>query len=118
MGLFGKGGLERACWCMTEGLGACELCDHGMALVVVECPVSFTHRCLLAMLGRRFSTPERRPACPAQSQPNDFRGFLAKGLLLREQGRQADAQRAFIQARYLAPKETRPVVDGIINRQQ
>ena len=49
-----------------------------------------------------------------QSRPEDFRGFLGKGLLLRELGRQADAQRAFIQARYLAPKETRPVVDSII----
>ena len=49
-----------------------------------------------------------------QSRPEDFRGFLCKGLLLRELGRQADAQRAFIQARYLAPKETRPVVDSII----
>lgn len=40
------------------------------------------------------------------SRPDDFRGFLAKGLLLSEQGRAADAQRAFIQVR--PPHHTTP----------
>lgn len=29
--------------------------------------------------------------------PKDFRGYLAKGVLLRERGRQGDAERMFLQ---------------------
>ncbi|KAG1679666.1 hypothetical protein FOA52_006183 [Chlamydomonas sp. UWO 241] len=36
--------------------------------------------------------------------PSDFRGYLAKGLFLKEQGRKADAERMFLQARYYAPQ--------------
>ncbi|KAL6758335.1 hypothetical protein V8C86DRAFT_2599960, partial [Haematococcus lacustris] len=53
--------------------------------------------------------------------PEDFRGYLAKGVLLRDKGRRADADRMFIQARFWAPEnrqrfvkeasETKPVVD-------
>lgn len=41
------------------------------------------------------------------------RGFLAKGVLLRKEGRKSDADRAFLQARFLAPKELRSVVDRV-----
>jgi len=41
------------------------------------------------------------------------RGHLAKGVLLRSEGRKGDADRAFLQARFLAPKELRSVVDRI-----
>ena len=38
--------------------------------------------------------------CPVlQSSPNDFRAYLAKGLLLKDQGRAGDAERYFIQVR-------------------
>ena len=42
----------------------------------------------------------------------DFRPPLGKALLLRRQGREGDAQRYFIQAKYLAPKESRAAVDA------
>jgi len=35
--------------------------------------------------------------------PEDFRGFLARGVFLKERGRRADADRMFLQARFLAP---------------
>ena len=67
------------------------------------------------------------PACPApplpcpppvlQSRPEDFRAYLAKGLLLQDQGRAGDAQRYFIQARFFA-KEQKPLVDQIIAARQ
>lgn len=44
------------------------------------------------------------------------RGYLAKGALLKENGRKADAQRMFIQARFYAPGEARAVVEQIANR--
>ncbi|GLJ08383.1 hypothetical protein SUGI_0087740 [Cryptomeria japonica] len=37
------------------------------------------------------------------TRPNDFRGYLAKGILLKENGKSGDAERMFIQAKYLAP---------------
>jgi hypothetical protein len=46
--------------------------------------------------------------------PADFRGYLAKGVLLRRQGRKGDMQRAFLQARYNAPPEARPLLDRVI----
>lgn len=46
--------------------------------------------------------------------PEDFRGHAAKGVLLRKLGRKGDAQRAFLQARYNAPRELQPLVDKII----
>ncbi len=44
------------------------------------------------------------------------RGYLAKGALFKENGRKADAQRMFIQARFYAPAEARAVVEQIANR--
>eukprot|EP00877_Chromochloris_zofingiensis_P008322 jgi/Chrzof1/3743/Cz13g07090.t1 len=35
--------------------------------------------------------------------PQDFRGYLAKGVFLKERGRHADADRMFIQAKFYAP---------------
>jgi len=48
--------------------------------------------------------------------PNDYRGFLARGALLKQNGRNADAQRMFIKARFFSPPEARAVVEGVINR--
>ena len=41
------------------------------------------------------------------------RGHLAKGVLLRTEGRKGDADRAFLQARYLAPQSVRGIVDRV-----
>ncbi|BBN00875.1 hypothetical protein MPTK1_2g02840 [Marchantia polymorpha subsp. ruderalis] len=49
--------------------------------------------------------------------PDDFRGYLAKGVLLKDQGKTADSERMFIQARYLAPPEAKGVVDKYSGRQ-
>ena len=42
------------------------------------------------------------------------RGYLARGVLFRGAGRQGDAERMFLQARYIAPKESRALVDRVI----
>ena len=44
------------------------------------------------------------------------RGYLAKGALFKENGRKADAQRMFIQARFYAPSEARAIVEQIATR--
>ena len=46
--------------------------------------------------------------------PSDFRGYLAKGVLLRREGRKGDMQRAFLQARYNASPEAMPILDRVI----
>ncbi|PSR96995.1 Protein SLOW GREEN 1 like [Actinidia chinensis var. chinensis] len=43
--------------------------------------------------------------------PNDFRGYLAKGIILKENGRVGDAERMFIQARFFAPVKAKALVD-------
>lgn len=50
------------------------------------------------------------------SHPNDFRGYLAKGILLKDQGKAGDAERMFIQARYLAPPKAKSFVDRYSGR--
>lgn len=49
-----------------------------------------------------------------QKDPLEFRGYLAKGVLLRKQGRKGDAQRAFLQARYNAPPEALNLIEKVI----
>lgn len=49
-----------------------------------------------------------------QKHPEDFRGHLAKGVLLRKEGRKGDAQRAFLQARYNAPPEALNLIEKVI----
>ncbi|KAG6555331.1 hypothetical protein Mapa_003374 [Marchantia paleacea] len=51
------------------------------------------------------------------SYPDDFRGYLAKGVLLKDQGKTADSERMFIQARYLAPPEAKGMVDKYSGRE-
>jgi len=53
-----------------------------------------------------------------QEHPEDFRPYLAKGLVLQQQGQKGDATRYFIQARYFAPAAARGVVDAIIGQQK
>jgi hypothetical protein len=48
------------------------------------------------------------------ARPDDFRPLLAKGLALRQAGRQLPADRALVAARVLAPKEARKMVDLLI----
>ena len=48
------------------------------------------------------------------ASPDDFRPLLAKGLRLRDAGRQLAADKALVRARFLAPKEARKVVDAVI----
>ena len=57
-------------------------------------------------------------ACGVQGSPADFRPYLAKGLVLQQQGQKGDATRFFIQARYYAPASSRGVVDAIIGQQR
>ncbi|XP_038881142.1 uncharacterized protein LOC120072738 [Benincasa hispida] len=45
------------------------------------------------------------------SHPDDFRGYLAKGIILKENGRSGDAERMFIQARFFAPENAKMLVD-------
>ena len=49
-----------------------------------------------------------------EQRPEDFRPLLAKGLALKAAGRQLAADKLFLQARYLAPKEARKLVDSLI----
>jgi tetratricopeptide (TPR) repeat protein len=42
--------------------------------------------------------------------PTDFRGYLAKGVFLKERGRQGDAERMFLQAKFYAPEEMQAFV--------
>ena len=50
-----------------------------------------------------------------QKDPQDFRAYLAKGVLLRREGRKGDAQRAFLQARYNAPPEALNLIERVIS---
>ncbi|XP_075112154.1 uncharacterized protein LOC107779489 isoform X1 [Nicotiana tabacum] len=43
--------------------------------------------------------------------PDDFRGYLAKGIILKENGNVGDAERMFIQARFFAPENAKALVD-------
>ncbi|KAI5578024.1 hypothetical protein BDE02_08G001700 [Populus trichocarpa] len=45
------------------------------------------------------------------SHPDDFRGYLAKGIILKENGNVGDAERMFIQARFFAPEKAKVLVD-------
>ncbi|MEO2192715.1 MAG: tetratricopeptide repeat protein [bacterium] len=48
------------------------------------------------------------------ANPDDFRPFLGRGLLLKAEGRMADAQRMFVQARFLAPASSKATVEALI----
>ncbi|GJP44432.1 hypothetical protein CLOM_g3839 [Closterium sp. NIES-68] len=50
------------------------------------------------------------------ARPDDFRGYLAKGLFLKDNGNQAEADRMFLQARYLAPDQVKMLVDRLAKR--
>ncbi|KAF9611693.1 hypothetical protein IFM89_034876 [Coptis chinensis] len=43
--------------------------------------------------------------------PNDFRGYLAKGIILKQNGKVGEAERMFIQARFFAPDKAKSFVD-------
>ncbi|XP_071689167.1 uncharacterized protein, partial [Rutidosis leptorrhynchoides] len=45
------------------------------------------------------------------NNPNDFRGYLAKGIILKANGKIGDAERMFIQARFFAPEGAKAIVD-------
>eukprot|EP00240_Pyramimonas_obovata_P005206 CAMPEP_0118933302 /NCGR_PEP_ID=MMETSP1169-20130426/11911_1 /TAXON_ID=36882 /ORGANISM="Pyramimonas obovata, Strain CCMP722" /LENGTH=428 /DNA_ID=CAMNT_0006876045 /DNA_START=51 /DNA_END=1337 /DNA_ORIENTATION=- len=51
-----------------------------------------------------------------ENYKDDFRGYLAKGAILKDIGKTKDAERMFLQARYLAPEAARPLVDQVANR--
>ncbi|KAK0598420.1 hypothetical protein LWI29_034499 [Acer saccharum] len=44
------------------------------------------------------------------SYPNDFHGYLAKGIIFKENGRVGDAERMFIQARFFAPENAKALL--------
>ncbi|KDP25040.1 hypothetical protein JCGZ_22575 [Jatropha curcas] len=50
------------------------------------------------------------------SHPTDFRGYLAKGIILKENGNVGDAERMFIQARFFAPEKAKALVDRYARR--
>ncbi|CAL8467355.1 g6892 [Coccomyxa elongata] len=73
------------------------------------------------LLGRVYSEWDRHDAeamavydSLIDKYPSDFRGYLAKGVLLRKEGRKGDMQRAFLQARYNARPEATPILDRVI----
>lgn len=43
--------------------------------------------------------------------PEDFRGYLAKGIILKANGKTGDAERMFIQAKFFAPDKAKALVD-------
>ncbi|KAI4355928.1 hypothetical protein L6164_004652 [Bauhinia variegata] len=45
------------------------------------------------------------------THPEDFRGYLAKGIILKENKNVGDAERMFIQARFFAPEKAKALVD-------
>ncbi|CAK8574562.1 unnamed protein product [Lathyrus sativus] len=45
------------------------------------------------------------------THPDDFRGYLAKGIILKENKSIGDAERMFIQARFFAPGKAKALVD-------
>ncbi|KAK2965462.1 hypothetical protein RJ640_008256 [Escallonia rubra] len=50
------------------------------------------------------------------SHPDDFRGYLAKGIILKENGKFGDAERMFIQARFFAPEKAKALVERYAKR--
>ncbi|XP_028791067.1 uncharacterized protein LOC114746957 isoform X1 [Neltuma alba] len=50
------------------------------------------------------------------THPDDFRGYLAKGIILKENNSLGDAERMFIQARFFAPENAKPLVDRYSRR--
>jgi len=48
--------------------------------------------------------------------PEDFRGYLAKGVILKENGKSGDAERMFIQAKFFAPEAAKALVDRYAQR--
>ncbi|KAK8938428.1 hypothetical protein KSP39_PZI011026 [Platanthera zijinensis] len=48
--------------------------------------------------------------------PDDFRGYLAKAIILKENGKVGDAERMFIQARFFAPEKAKSLVDRYSRR--
>eukprot|EP00232_Nephroselmis_pyriformis_P013183 CAMPEP_0182880098 /NCGR_PEP_ID=MMETSP0034_2-20130328/16364_1 /TAXON_ID=156128 /ORGANISM="Nephroselmis pyriformis, Strain CCMP717" /LENGTH=443 /DNA_ID=CAMNT_0025013069 /DNA_START=14 /DNA_END=1345 /DNA_ORIENTATION=+ len=48
-----------------------------------------------------------------EKYPEDFRAFLARGVFFREQGKTADSDRMFIQAKFLAPDGAKSLVDKV-----
>lgn len=50
------------------------------------------------------------------THPDDFRGYLAKGIILKENGKVGEAERMFIQARFFAPVKAKTLVDRYSKR--
>ena len=48
--------------------------------------------------------------------PEDFRGYLAKGVFFREVGKPGEADNLFRQAKSLAPKEMADVVNVVVQQ--
>jgi len=51
-----------------------------------------------------------------ENYKDDFRGYLAKGSILKEVGKTKDADRMFLQARYLAPEAAKVLVEQVASR--
>ncbi|KAK3126719.1 hypothetical protein QOZ80_7AG0561320 [Eleusine coracana subsp. coracana] len=48
--------------------------------------------------------------------PEDFRPYLAKGIILKENGKTGEAERMFIQAKFFAPEAAKALVDRYAQR--
>ena len=48
--------------------------------------------------------------------PEDFRGYLAKGVFFREVGKPGEADNLFRQAKSLAPKEMADIVNVVVQQ--
>ena len=57
---------------------------------------------------------EEKYRAVVDGHPDDFRGYLAKGVFFREIGKPAEADALFRQAKSLAPKEMADVVSAVI----
>eukprot|EP01023_Acetabularia_acetabulum_P019973 TRINITY_DN20288_c1_g2_i1.p1 TRINITY_DN20288_c1_g2~~TRINITY_DN20288_c1_g2_i1.p1 ORF type:complete len:426 (-),score=79.47 TRINITY_DN20288_c1_g2_i1:597-1874(-) len=51
-----------------------------------------------------------------KSSPEDFRGYLAKGVLLRNIQKKSDAERMFLQAKFFAPINKKSLVDQVVQQ--
>ncbi len=88
--------------------------DASMVGGLDACDVALLRVKALAAMPARAADADTLLDALVTVRPDDFRPLLAKGLSLRTAGRSLAADKALVQARFLAPKEARGVVDALI----
>ncbi|KAG8380282.1 hypothetical protein BUALT_Bualt07G0177100 [Buddleja alternifolia] len=95
--------------------------DFGLGLGVSSSMTSNSTTTVDLLLGKAYSDWGHISDAVAvydkliSSHPDDFRGYLAKGIILKENGSVGDAERMFIQARFFAPDKAKVVVDKFLS---